>query len=72
MKEFEELNEVYFCFKNKMLFLNFFMFYSFVNVFCNFVFVGLIWYFGGVSLSVVGFVLIGVLYVFVDYLNCLF
>ncbi|MFU1720899.1 ABC transporter ATP-binding protein [Bacillus velezensis] len=72
MKEFEELNEAHFRYKNKMLSLNSLMSHSLVNVLRNLAFVGLIWYFGGASLSAAGIVSIGVLYAFVDYLNRLF
>ncbi|MCC9022595.1 ABC transporter ATP-binding protein [Bacillus nakamurai] len=72
MKEFEELNEAHFRFKNKMLSLNSLMSHSLVNVLRNIAFVGLIWYFGSASLNTSGLISIGVLYAFVDYLNRLF
>ncbi|MBY8912644.1 ABC transporter ATP-binding protein/permease [Bacillus sp. YC2] len=72
LKEFEELNEAHFRFKNKMLSLNSLMSHSLVNVMRNIAFVGLIWYFGSASLNASGIISIGVLYAFVDYLNRLF
>ncbi|WP_459500412.1 ABC transporter ATP-binding protein [Bacillus sp. C1] len=71
-KEFEELNEDYFKYQNKILHLNAATSHNLVGVLRNIAFTGVIWYFGGASLSAAGIVSLGVLYAFVDYLTRLF
>ncbi|WIY62079.1 ABC transporter ATP-binding protein [Bacillus arachidis] len=71
-KEFEELNEDYFKYQNKILNLNAATSHNLVGVLRNIAFTAVIWYFGGASLSAAGVVSLGVLYAFVDYLTRLF
>ncbi|HEK9101718.1 ABC transporter ATP-binding protein [Bacillus cereus] len=71
-KEFEELNEDYFKYQNKILNLNAATSHNLVGVLRNIAFTGVIWYFGGASLSATGMISLGVLYAFVDYLTRLF
>lgn len=71
-KEFEEHNNKYFTFQNKLLSLNAMTSHNLVFVLRNLAFVALIWYFGGASLEVGTVISLGVLYAFVDYLNRLF
>jgi ATP-binding cassette subfamily B protein len=70
--EFEEMNEKYFTFQNKLLSLNAMTSHNLVFVLRNLAFVTLIWYFGGASLQIGTVISLGVLYAFVDYLNRLF
>lgn len=70
-REFEELNEAYFTYQNKLLNLNALLSHNLVGVLRNAAFVALIWHFGGNALG--GHAIsLGVLYAFVDYLNRLF
>ncbi|MGN4750161.1 ABC transporter ATP-binding protein [Bacillus cereus] len=71
-KEFEELNGDYFKYQNKILNLNAATSHNLVSVLRNIAFTGVIWYFGGASLSATGIISLGVLYAFVDYLTRLF
>ncbi|MCK6255843.1 ABC transporter ATP-binding protein/permease [Fictibacillus sp. KIGAM418] len=71
-KEFEEMNEKYFSFQNRLLSLNGLTSHNLVSVLRNLAFVALIWYFGGASLKTDALISVGVLYAFVDYLNRLF
>ncbi|PFD29084.1 multidrug ABC transporter permease [Bacillus cereus] len=71
-REFEELNGDYFKYQNKILNLNAATSHNLVSVLRNIAFTGVIWYFGGASLSATGIVSLGVLYAFVDYLTRLF
>ncbi|MGG1571946.1 ABC transporter ATP-binding protein [Fictibacillus sp. NRS-1165] len=71
-KEFEEMNEKYFSFQNKLLSLNSLTSHNLVSVLRNLAFVALIWYFGWASLKADALISVGVLYAFVDYLNRLF
>ncbi|EML9733251.1 TPA: ABC transporter ATP-binding protein [Bacillus cereus] len=71
-KEFEELNGDYFKYQNKILNLNAATSHNLVGVLRNIAFTGVIWYFGGASLSATGIISLGVLYAFVDYLTRLF
>ncbi|MEK4500468.1 ABC transporter ATP-binding protein [Bacillus sp. FSL R12-0069] len=71
-KEFEELNGDYFKYQNKILNLNAATSHNLVSVLRNIAFTGVIWYFGGASLSVTGVISLGILYAFVDYLTRLF
>jgi ABC-type multidrug transport system fused ATPase/permease subunit len=71
-KEFEELNGDYFKYQNKILNLNAATSHNLVAVLRNIAFTGVIWYFGGASLSATGIISLGVLYAFVDYLTRLF
>ena len=71
-KEFEELNGDYFKYQNKILNLNATTSHNLVSVLRNIAFTGVIWYFGGASLSATGIISLGVLYAFVDYLTRLF
>lgn len=70
-REFDELNEAYFTYQNKLLNLNALLSHNLVGVLRNVAFVALIWHFGGNALD--GHAIsLGVLYAFVDYLNRLF
>ena len=71
-KEFEELNGDYFKYHNKILNLNAATSHNLVSVLRNIAFTGVIWYFGGASLSATGVISLGILYAFVDYLTRLF
>ncbi|MED1599013.1 MULTISPECIES: ABC transporter ATP-binding protein [Bacillus] len=71
-KEFEELNEDYFKYQNKILNLNAATSHNLVGVLRNIAFTAVIWYFGGASLSAAGIISLGILYAFVDYLTRLF
>ncbi|MGG3523383.1 ABC transporter ATP-binding protein [Bacillus pseudomycoides] len=71
-KEFEELNEDYFKYQNKILNLNAATSHNLVGVLRNIAFTAVIWYFGGASLSATGIISLGILYAFVDYLTRLF
>ncbi|MFJ8367076.1 ABC transporter ATP-binding protein [Bacillus cereus] len=71
-KEFEELNGDYFKYQNKILNLNAATSHNLVAVLRNIAFTGVIWYFGGASLTATGIISLGVLYAFVDYLTRLF
>ncbi|PFB73471.1 ABC transporter ATP-binding protein [Bacillus cereus] len=71
-KEFEELNGDYFKYQNKILNLNAATSHNLVSVLRNTAFTGVIWYFGGASLSATGVISLGILYAFVDYLTRLF
>ncbi|PGO29884.1 multidrug ABC transporter permease [Bacillus cereus] len=71
-KEFEELNGDYFKYQNKILNLNAATSHNLVSVLRNIAFTGVIWYFGGASLSASGILSLGILYAFVDYLTRLF
>ncbi|PDZ37025.1 multidrug ABC transporter permease [Bacillus cereus] len=71
-KEFEELNGDYFKYQNKILNLNAATSHNLVSVLRNIAFTGVIWYFGGASLSATGVISLGILYAFVDYLTRLF
>ncbi|NNU84531.1 ABC transporter ATP-binding protein [Geobacillus sp. BMUD] len=70
-REFDELNQDYFTYQNKLLSLNALTSHNLVGVLRNVAFVALIWHFGGGSLSGQA-ISMGVLYAFVDYLNRLF
>ncbi|MBG9795608.1 multidrug ABC transporter permease [Paenibacillus dendritiformis] len=72
MNEFEELNEEYLSYQNKMLNLNAFTSHNLVNVLRNIAFAVVLWFFGGASLSGSGVITLGVLYAFADLLNRLF
>ncbi|WP_424766541.1 ABC transporter ATP-binding protein [Paenibacillus sp. sgz302251] len=69
-KEFEELNEHYFKYQNKLLSLNSITSHNLVNVVRNILFLIVLWMFWGDSLSTA--VSVGVLYAFVDYMNRMF
>jgi len=72
-REFETMNERYFDYRNKLLRLNAMTSHNLVGLLRNAAFVGMIWYFGGISMQgVEGAVSLGVLYAFVDYLNRMF
>ncbi|MGF9964439.1 ABC transporter ATP-binding protein [Bacillus rhizoplanae] len=71
-QEFEQLNEEYYMYQNKILSLNAATSHNLVGVLRNIAFTGVIWYFGGASLSAAGMISLGVLYAFVDYLTRLF
>lgn len=72
-QEFEAFNEENLRYKQKMLSLNSLTGHNLVNVIRNAAYVALIWYFAGGTLTTPGgFVTLGVLYAFVDYLNRLF
>ncbi|MCF2938200.1 ABC transporter ATP-binding protein/permease [Paenibacillus alkaliterrae] len=69
-KEFEELNEHYYKYQNKLLSLNSITSHNLVNVVRNVLFLLVIWMFWGDSLGTA--VSVGVLYAFVDYMNRMF
>ncbi|WP_028608381.1 ABC transporter ATP-binding protein [Paenibacillus harenae] len=69
-KEFEELNEHYFTYQNKLLSLNSITSHNLVNVVRNVLFLVVIWMFWGDALGTA--VSVGVLYAFVDYMNRMF
>ncbi|MGY3715692.1 ABC transporter ATP-binding protein, partial [Sutcliffiella cohnii] len=71
-EDFENLNEQYFTFQNKLLSLNSLTSHNLVGVLRNIAFVALIWYFGGASLQIGTVLSLGVLYAFVDYLGRMF
>ncbi|MFC4779059.1 ABC transporter ATP-binding protein [Paenibacillus sp. GCM10023252] len=70
MKEFEELNETYYTYQNKLLSLNSITSHNLVNVIRNVIFLIVLWMFFGNSLGEA--VSVGVLYAFVDYMNRMF
>ncbi|TXK83864.1 ABC transporter ATP-binding protein [Paenibacillus sp. N3.4] len=70
IEEFDQLNEEYTNYQNKLLSLNSLMSHNLMNVVRNVFFFGLIWYVGGSSLNTL--ITVGVLYAFVDYLNRMF
>lgn len=69
-KEFEELNEYYYKYQNKLLSLNSITSHNLVNVVRNVLFLIVIWLFWGDALGTA--VSVGVLYAFVDYMNRMF
>ncbi|KRE53683.1 ABC transporter ATP-binding protein [Paenibacillus sp. Soil522] len=69
-KEFEEMNEYYYKYQNKLLSLNSITSHNLVNVVRNVLFLIVIWMFWGDSLRAA--VSVGVLYAFVDYMNRMF
>src|SRR5690606_34078693 len=71
-KEFEDLNETHFRYEKKLLTLDALSSHNVVGVLRNFVFVGFIWYFGSDALGAHSVITMGVLYVYVDYINRLF
>ncbi|GFZ85350.1 putative multidrug resistance ABC transporter ATP-binding/permease protein YheH [Paenibacillus marchantiophytorum] len=70
IEEFEQLNDEYTSYQNKLLSLNSFTSHNLMNVVRNLFFFGLIWYVGGSTLNTL--ITVGVLYAFVDYLNRMF
>ncbi|MCY7478481.1 ABC transporter ATP-binding protein [Paenibacillus larvae] len=71
-REFEELNQEYFKYQNKMLSLNALTGHNLTNVLRNLSLVVALWYFGGASLTAGTAISLGVLYAYVDYLGRLF
>lgn len=69
-KEFEELNQYYFKYQNKMLSLNSITSHNLVNVVRNVIFLAVIWMFWGGTLGAL--VTVGVLYAYIDYMNRMF
>ncbi|WP_214626704.1 ABC transporter ATP-binding protein [Paenibacillus agaridevorans] len=69
-KEFEELNNYYFKYQNKLLSLNSITSHNLVNVVRNVLFLIVIWMFWGGTLGTL--VTVGVLYAYVDYMNRMF
>ncbi|OBZ10094.1 ABC transporter ATP-binding protein [Bacillus sp. FJAT-26390] len=69
-KEFEEMNEYYYKYQNKLLSLNSITSHNLVNVIRNILFLIVLWMFWGDSLRAA--VSVGVLYAFVDYMNRMF
>ncbi|QNK57601.1 ABC transporter ATP-binding protein [Paenibacillus sp. PAMC21692] len=69
-KEFEELNNYYFKYQNKLLSLNSITSHNLVNVVRNVLFLIVIWMFWGGTLGAL--VTVGVLYAYVDYMNRMF
>lgn len=70
VQEFEQLNDEYTTYQNKLLSLNSLTSHNLMNVVRNLFFFGLIWYVGGSSINTL--ITVGVLYAFVDYLNRMF
>ncbi|WP_261303170.1 ABC transporter ATP-binding protein [Paenibacillus andongensis] len=70
IQEFEQLNDEYTRYQNKLLSLNSLTSHNLMNVVRNLFFFGLIWYVGGSSIN--SLITVGVLYAFVDYLNRMF
>lgn len=70
IQEFEQLNDEYTKYQNKLLSLNSLTSHNLMNVVRNLFFFGLIWYVGGSSINTL--ITVGVLYAFVDYLNRMF
>ncbi|MEX1030131.1 MAG: ABC transporter ATP-binding protein [Paenibacillaceae bacterium] len=70
MKEFEEINDDYFKYQNKLLSLNSLTSHNLLNVIRNLIFLVVIWFFAGDWLGTV--VTIGVLFAFIDYMNRMF
>ncbi|MFD0695407.1 ABC transporter ATP-binding protein [Paenibacillus sp. GCM10027628] len=70
IQEFDQLNDEYTKYQNKMLSLNSITSHNLMNVIRNLFFFGLIWYVGGSSMN--SLITVGVLYAFVDYLNRMF
>ncbi|GLX70035.1 ABC transporter ATP-binding protein [Paenibacillus glycanilyticus] len=69
-KEFDELNETYFTYQNKLLSLNSITSHNLVNVVRNIIFLVVIWFFWGDWFgAAIG---VGVLYAFVDLMNRMF
>lgn len=71
-EEFENLNDDYMKYQNKMLNLNAFTSHNLVNVIRNLAFAAVLWYFGSVQLGGDSVISLGVLYAFVDVLGRLF
>lgn len=71
-EEFENLNDDYLKYQNKMLNLNAFTSHNLVNSLRSLSFVMVLWYFGFGSLNGSTFVSLGVLYAFVDVLGRMF
>lgn len=69
-KEFDELNDYYFKYQNKLLSLNSITSHNLVNVLRNVIFLVVIWMFWGGTLGAL--VTVGVLYAYVDYMNRMF
>ena len=67
MAEFDEMNDEYFKYQNKLLTLNSVTSHNLVNVFRNVMFLLVIWMFAGGSLGAA--VSVGILYAFIDYMN---
>lgn len=69
-KEFDEMNNYYFKYQNKLLSLNSITSHNLVNVVRNILFLIVIWMFWGGSLGAI--VTVGVLYAYIDYMNRMF
>lgn len=70
MKEFEEINDDYFKYQNKLLSLNSLTSHNLLNVIRNIIMLIVIWLFAGDWLRTV--VTVGVLFAFIDYMNRMF
>jgi ATP-binding cassette subfamily B multidrug efflux pump len=70
LREFDDMNDQYFRYQNKLLMLNSITSHNLVNVVRNVIFLGVIWMFGGGWLGTA--VTVGMLYAFVDYMNRMF
>lgn len=70
MKEFEEINDDYFKYQNKLLSLNSLTSHNLLNVIRNIIMLVVIWLFAGDWLRTV--VTVGVLFAFIDYMNRMF
>lgn len=71
-REFEDLNQDYFKYQNKMLSLNALTGHNLTDVLRNLSLVLALWYFGGASLTAGTAISLGVVYAYVDYLGRLF
>lgn len=69
-KEFDEMNDYYFKYQNKLLNLNSITSHNLVNVVRNVLFLVVIWMFFGGSLGAL--FTVGVLYAYIDYMNRMF
>jgi ATP-binding cassette subfamily B protein len=67
MAEFNEMNDEYYKYQNKLLTLNSITTHNLVNVFRNVLFIAVVWMFAGDWLGAA--VTVGVLYAFIDYMN---
>jgi ATP-binding cassette subfamily B multidrug efflux pump len=70
MKEFEEVNDDYFHYQNKLLSLNALTSHNLLNLIRNIIMLVVIWLFAGDWLGTL--VTIGVLFAFIDYMNRMF
>ncbi len=70
--EFNELNDEYYKYQNKLVFLDAVTSHNLVNVIRSLTFIMFIWYFGSAELDGQTAISVGMLYAFVDYITRLF